>query len=138
MSKNLTNVQLNIITDRILIELRKKIITNKVFIETSDRVANELNYKVLKNKAKRYDDIQKEISLLQQEANILSTEIKNPFGQNIYFQPTLINFLNQYEKKIEKELSNLLPTSFEIQSDIVLNSINGSKDLINDIIKKYT
>ena len=137
MSKNLTNAQLNIITDRILIELRKKIITDKVFVNISNQVADEIDYKKLKTLAKRYDEIQKEMESLRQESNIISVKIKNPFPKGVYFTPNLDGFLNQYDKQIEVELNKLLPNRFDIQSDIVLNSINGSKDLINDIIKKY-
>jgi len=137
MSKNLTNIQLKIITDRILIELRKKIITDKVYIETCNNIKKEINYESLKEKAKRYDEIQKEISLLQQEANILNTEIKNPFDINIYIRPGLEGFLNLYEKKVESKLNSLLPNRFDIESEIILNSIQGSKNIVEDILKKY-
>lgn len=136
MARNLTNTQLNIISDRIMSELRKKKITDQVYKNTCDEVAENINYKELINKAKRYEQIQNEISELQKEAAIITTEVKHPFGQ-VYFSPNVDNFLKQYDKKIEQELDKLLPTKHQIESDIVLASISGSKDLINEILKKY-
>lgn len=136
MARNLTNTQLNIISDRIMSELRKKKITDQVYKNTCDEVAENINYKELINKAKRYEQIQNEISELQKEAAIITTEVKHPFGQ-VYLSPNVDNFLKQYDKKVEQELNKLLPTKHQIESDIVLASISGSKDLINEILKKY-
>jgi len=136
MSKNLTNIQLNIISERIMSELRKKKITGQVYKNTCDKVAEDINYKQLVKKAKRYEEIQNQISELQKEASIITTEVKHPFGQ-VYFSPNVDNFLKQYDRKVEEELNKLLPTKFQIESDIVLASISGSKDLINEILSKY-
>lgn len=136
MSKNLTNIQLNIISTRIMSELRKIKITGQVYKNTCDEIADRIKYKELLKKAKRYEEIQRQISELQKEATLITTEIKYPFGQ-IYINPTVENFLKQYDKEVEKELNKLLPTKEEIESDIVLASMSGSKDLITEILKKY-
>lgn len=136
MARNLTNTQLNIISESIMSELRKKKITNQVFKNTCDKVAEDINYKELLKKAKRYEEIQKQIAELSKEANMLSVEIKHPFGQ-VYFTPNVDTFLKQYNKKVEEEINKLLPTKFQIESDIVLASISGSKNLITEILKKY-
>lgn len=138
MSKNLTNAQLKIITERILIELRKKIITDEVYKKTCDNIAKKIDYTSLKNKVEKYEEIQEEISKLNKESNILYNEVRQAFGNNIYFKIDLNNFLFQYNKLIEDELNNLLPNRYDIESDIILSSINGSKDLISDLINKYT
>lgn len=51
MSRNLTNTQLNIISDRIMSELRKKKITDQVHKNTCDEVAENINYKELIKKS---------------------------------------------------------------------------------------
>jgi len=136
MSRNLTNTQLNIISDRIMSELRNKKITGQVHKNTCNEVAENINYKELIKKAKRYEEIQKQINELRKESDLLNVEIKHPFGQ-VFFTPSVDNLLKQYHKKVEEELNKLLPTKFQIESDIVLASISGSKDLINEILSKY-
>jgi|688.fasta_scaffold175776_2 hypothetical protein len=137
MSKNLTNIQLDIICNRIMSELRKHIITGKVYKDTCTMVAESINYDELKKKAKRYEEIQEKLKILGQEANLLSTEIKNPFDKFNYFTPDLKNLMLMYDKEVEKQLNEMLPKRSEIQSDIVLGSISGSKDIISEILKKY-
>lgn len=136
MSRNLTNTQLNIISDRIMSELRKNKITEQVHKNTCDEVAKNINLKELLKKAKRYEEIQNEIGKLNKEASLLNVEIKHPFGQ-IFFSTNVDNLLKQYDKKVEQELDKLLPTKHQIESDIVLASVSGSKDLINEILKRY-
>ena len=136
MSRNLTNTQLNIISDRIMSELRKKKITEQVHKNTCDKLAENINLKELIKKAKRYEEIRNEIGKLNKEADLLNVEIKHPFGQ-IFFSTNVDNLLKQYDKKVEQELDKLLPTKHQIESDIVLASISGSKDLINEILKRY-
>ncbi len=136
MSRNLTNTQLNIISDRIMSELRNKKITGQVHKNTCDEVAENINYKELIKKAKRYEEIQKQINELGKESGLLNVEIRHPFGQ-VFFTPNVDNLLKQYDKKVEEELNKLLPTKFQIEGDIVLASISGSKDLITEILKKY-
>lgn len=136
MSRNLTNTQLNIISDRIMSELRNKKITGQVHQNTCDEVAENINYKELIKKVKRYEEIQKQIGELNKESGLLNVEIRHPFGQ-VYFAPNVDNLLKQYDKKVEEELNKLLPTKFQIESDIVLASISGSKDLITEILNKY-
>lgn len=136
MSKSLTNIQLNIISERIMSELRKNKITGQVYKNTCDEVAENINYKELIKKAKRYEEIQKQISELTKESGLLNVEIKHPFN-GVYFQTNVEGFLKAYDKKVEQELNKLLPTKSQIESDIVLASMSGSKDLINEILKKY-
>lgn len=136
MSRNLTNTQLNIISDRIMSELRNKKTTEQVYKNTCDEVAENINYKELIKKAKRYEEIQKQMNELSKESGLLSVEIKHPFGQ-VFFTPNVDNLLKQYDKKVEEELNKLLPTKFQIEGDIVLASISGSKDLIKEILSKY-
>ena len=136
MARNLTNAQLNIISDRIMSELRKKKITDQVHKNTCDEVAENINYKELIKKAKRYEEIQKQIAELSKESGLLNVEIKHPFGQ-VFFTTNVDNLSKQYEKKVEEELNKLLPTKFQIEGDIVLASISGSKDLITEILNKY-
>jgi predicted nuclease with TOPRIM domain len=137
MSRNLTNTQLNIISDRIMSELRKKKITEQVHKNTCDKLAENINLKELIKKAKRYEEIQNKISELSKESSLLNVEIRHIFGQNVYFSISLDNLLKQYDKKVEEELDKLLPTKHQIESDIVLASMSGSKDLINEILKRY-
>lgn len=136
MSRNLTNTQLNIISDRIMSELRKNKITEQVHKNTCDKVAEDIDYKELIKKAKRYEEIQKQVAELGKESGLLHVEIKYPFGQ-VFFTPNVDNLLKQYDKKVEEELNKLLPTKSQIESDIVLASISGSKDLITEILSKY-
>lgn len=130
-------MQLNIISESIMSALREKKITDQVRKNICNKVAEEINYKRLTEKANRYDEIKYQINELNKEANILSAEIKSPFGHNVYFSPTVNNLILNYEKKVEEELNKLLPKRSKIESDIVLTSINGSKDLITEILKKY-
>ena len=81
-------------------------------------------------------ELQKQIAELTKESGLLSVEIRHPFGQ-VFFTSNVDNFLKQYNKKVEEELNKLLPTKFQIESDIVLASISGSKDLITEILSKY-
>ena len=97
MSRNLTNTQLNIISDRIMSELRNKKITGQVHKNTCDEVAENINYKELIKKAKRYEEIQKQINELRKESDLLNVEIKHPFGQ-VFFTPSVDNLLKQYHK----------------------------------------
>jgi len=136
MSKNLTNIQLNIISERIMSELRKNKITGQVYKNTCDEVAENINYKELIKKAKRYEEIQKQVGELSKESGVLNVEIRHPFGQ-VFFTPNIDTLSKQYDKKVEEELNKLLPTKFQIESDIVLASMSGSKDLITEILKKY-
>ena len=138
MSKNLTNVQLNIITTKILSELRNVKITDKVKKEFEKQIAEDIDYQNLLKKAKRYEETVAEIERLRKEQELLRIEVQNAFGNNLYFSPTIENVNSKYKSKIDEELNKLLPSRFDIESDIVLGSINGSKDLISEILKKYT
>ena len=137
MSKNLTNVQLNIITTKILSELRNVKITDKVKKEFEKQIAEDIDYQNLLKKAKRYEETVAEIERLRKEQELLRIEVQNAFGNNLYFSPTIENVNSKYKSKIDEELNKLLPSRFDIESDIVLGSINGSKDLISEILKKY-
>lgn len=137
MSKNLTNVQLNIITTKILSELRNVKITDKVKKEFEKQIAEDIDYQNLLKKAKRYEETLVEVENLRKEQELLRVEVQNAFGNNSYFQPTIGNVNSKYKSKIDDELNKLLPSRFDIESDIVLGSINGSKDLISEILKKY-
>lgn len=136
MSKNLTNIQLNIISERIMSELKKSKITGQVHKNTCDKVAEDINYKELIKKAKRYEEIQKQIGELNKESGLLNVEIKHPFN-GVYFQTNTEGLLKAYNAKVEIELNKLIPTKTQIESDIVLASISGSKDLITEILSKY-
>jgi len=136
MSKNLTNIQLNIISERIMSELKKNKITGQVHKNTCDKVAEDINYKELIKKAKRYEEIQNEMGELSKEAGLLNVEIKHPFN-GTYFKTDTEGLLKAYNTKVEIELNKLIPTKAQIESDIVLASMGGSKDLINEILSKY-
>ena len=138
MSKNLTNVQLNIITTKILSELRNVKITDKVKKEFEKQIAEDIDYQNLLKKAKRYEETVAEIENLRKEQELLRVEVHNAFGNNMYFTPTIENVNSKYKSKIDEELNKLLPSRFDIESEIILGSINGSKDLISEILKKYT
>lgn len=138
MSKNLTNVQLNIITTKILSELRNVKITDKVKKEFEKQIAEDIDYQNLLKKAKRYEETVAEIENLRKEQELLRFEVQNAFGNNMYFTPTIANVNSKYKTKIDEELNKLLPSRFDIESEIILGSINGSKDLISEILKKYT
>ena len=138
MSKNLTNVQLNIITTKILSELRNVKITDKVKKEFEKQIAEDIDYQNLLKKAKRYEETLVEVENLRKEQELLRVEVQNAFGNNGYITPTIENVNSKYKSKIDNELNKLLPSRFDIDSDIVLGSINGSKDLISEILKKYT
>ena len=137
MSKNLTNVQLNIITTKILSELRNVKITDKVKKEFEKQIAENIDYQNLIKKAKRYEETISEIEKLRKEQEIIRVEVQNAFGNNGYITPTIEILNSKYRNKVDDELNKLLPSRFDIESDIVLGSINGSKDLISEILKKY-
>lgn len=138
MSRNLTNLQLGVITSRIMSALRAKKITDDVKKSVTDKVNKEYKREKAEQYFKKYSEAYERL----QEADRNMTEFRNRLneclGVNSFINMQDLNSLNKwYNNKIEFELNKLLPSEYEIQGDIVLASVQGSKDIIDDILKKY-
>ena len=138
MSKNLTNLQLGVITSRIMSALRKKKITDDVKREVTDRVNNEFKRDKAEEYFQRYNEASERYKQAQADMQEFKNRINECLGVNGYINIGSPNAITKwYEDKVNLELNKLLPTEYEIQGDIVLASVQGSKDIIEDILNKY-
>lgn len=141
----LTNLQLSVLVNTLYNKVQEKLVAlkanTKLVNSAEAKAKKEMKYSEKEKYAKTYDTLTSEKDKIQDKMNNLKEEyIEKILKGNYYYGNPIrtIQELNvELENNIEKILLKDLPTREDIQSDIVLLSINGSKDILTEVSKKY-
>lgn len=141
----LTNLQLSVLVNTLYNKVQEKLVAlkanTKLVNSAEAKAKKEMKYSEKEKYAKTYDTLTSKKDKIQDKMNNLKKEyIKKILKGNYYYGNPIrtIEELNvELENNIEKILLKDLPTREDIQSDIVLLSINGSKDILTEVSKKY-
>lgn len=147
----LTNEQLNIIANVIdnRLEVKRKEWFDKHYLSVREKVLSELLPK-FKSYISYIDNLYKDIEILKSELFDIKEEAKKFCTNNkiacsrftdYKYVPSSDRHYN-FEEIIENTVKQLIPennvpTFNQIKSDIIIESINGGKDIIEMLMSKY-
>lgn len=137
----LTNLQLDIISNEIREQLIKNKLTEAVKSEIKNKIVTDDKVVTIKNLIKEYNANTEVIESLRKK-NLEISQIINKNLTELDLKNISCYNIVGYKRDIEdiiitREFDKLIPSLKEIQTKIILKNINGSKDIINDILNDY-
>jgi len=137
----LTNIQLNVLTATIFNKVEDKINAVKKSEEYTvieKQAKKECNYDKVLPLIKRFEDIKKIQDKLKEEQDNLRHDYKKIINHQsyLYHFPTITTLNNTVEDKINSIIGDKFPSKLQIESEIILASIDGNRDIVSSILTK--
>lgn len=137
----LTNTQMDIICNSIYNKLREESLKDYSITNMKSEYLKDKEIKITQNKIDKYLDTKNKITELNVLLNNLKKDINNSIvnirNNNGYFSINENTLNDAIDFRIDSEINKNMPSKQEIKARIILNSIEGSKDLINDVINSF-
>ena len=131
----LTNLQLSVLSSAIIKKLKENAISSSKHDEIMERIKKEMNYKNVIQIVSKYEKLLKKRDDIQREIS----EISRNFDTNLlpYFPNSLKNLDKIVNDRVNRVIFENIPSKLEIESDIVLMSMEGSSDIFSKVLVKY-
>lgn len=141
--KNLTNTQLDILTNAFMKKVDSKKQAFKIspeYQEVLTEAKNEINYDVIVPLTERIDQIQEHIKALEEERKSLGKEVKDKseyFTRGYYSLVTSKTLKVEINNIIDRKLNKRFPNKEDVQAEIVMMSIKKSDDILGNLEDKF-
>lgn len=132
----LTNLQLRVLSSTIIKKLKQKAIESSKRDEIIERVKKEVNYENVVPIVKKYEKLLKKKNDIQKEISEMSRNFDNEsLG---HYLPSDIKHLDgMVDSRVNSALFKNIPFHADVESDIVLMSLEGSSDILSKLLAKY-
>lgn len=136
----LTNIQLNVLRDKIYSEIRKKIIPVELLETIKSKIEKTYSYNKLLSNCVEIEHLEKECTEIRDKIQKIYEQNAKLISDKKYFvSPKNTEQVEKFiNKKVEQVCDELLPTISEIESEIIIASLENSTDFLETIINKFT
>lgn len=141
--KNLTNLQLQVLTGEVFDRLRDSLDAFKAtpaYQKELDLLRAEINYKKVAALIKKREVLEAERDEIDDKLNHLELKYKKVSDSNAqgysYMPRSMKSFDDVIEKKILAKQRKNWPSQSKVQSQIVLAGISGVQNILETVVKK--
>lgn len=140
--KNLTNLQLNILTEAFQERLDQKkssLKGTKAHQDLIDELKTEKKYKKVAPILQKAESLKEKIRRLEEEVADLAHDYTRITGKRVYGNtlPTVKTMDHLIESEAIKQLTDDYPSKRQIEREIILMNISRSKNILQDLEKKF-
>lgn len=135
----LTNLQLDILTKRISQSVqteKEKFMESPEYLKEAEKVKQEASIVEATERLTRYFKLQDKLEDLRKELNN-NKQLFNDLIKDGGYTPSNSRLKAYLALKIEKALNNKFPTTQEIKEEIIVATMEGSKDIISTVLEVF-
>lgn len=140
-NRKFTNTQLNVLSKRVHEEIYKKTITDKKRKWLEEDLYRKIDFQSAFELVDLIEKKKQEIKTLEVAIKEIQAELVTilDYKGNQWNVPSTMEQVRIFfNSNIDKEVNKIIPSLQQIEAEILIASINGSADFMDEIIKKFT